>query len=87
MPDTKTLGAKGQIVIPKRLRELLGIRRGSKVVVEERGEREIVIRPVESSEQFVARFCDTGGRKLRRRIDLKRLYEEEIEERGGGGDR
>lgn len=77
---SRTVGAKGQVVIPREIRERLGLREGSKVAFEQRG-REVVLRPVETPEEFLARFFDTGGKKLRRKVDLKRVYEEQYEER------
>lgn len=50
-------------------------------MVERRGDDEIVIRPVEEPDAFVDRFLDIPGKKLRKRVDLKRLHEEELGER------
>lgn len=81
MPEAKTLGPKGQVVIPKRIRARLGLREGSKVVFEERGAKEVVLRPQESPEEFVERFCSPPGRSRRRVVDFDRIYEEQLEER------
>ena len=77
----RTVGPKGQIVLPKDVREHLGLKQGSPVTFEVR-ERELVIRPAEDPEKFVEEFCSVP-KKLGKKIDLKRIYEEELEERLG----
>lgn len=69
------------MIIPKAIRDALGLRKGSRIVIEQRGDGEIVIRPVKDTDAFVDRFLDIPGKKLRRRVDLKRLNQEEISER------
>jgi AbrB family looped-hinge helix DNA binding protein len=43
----RSLGEKGQIVIPKDVRNYLGLKPGSEVILEVRG-RELIIKPGES---------------------------------------
>ena len=76
----KKVGQKGQIVIPKVIREHLGIMPGDEVIMEVR-EREVVISSGVRPEDFVEDFCSTAEKKLSKKIDLERLLEMEVEER------
>ncbi|MBO3754634.1 MAG: AbrB/MazE/SpoVT family DNA-binding domain-containing protein [Candidatus Brockarchaeota archaeon] len=74
------IGPKGQIVIPKTIREALGIQPGDEIVMEVR-EKELLMKPELDPEKFVEEFFSTGRKKLTRKIDLKRIMEEEAEDR------
>ncbi|MBI4176321.1 MAG: AbrB/MazE/SpoVT family DNA-binding domain-containing protein [Candidatus Aenigmarchaeota archaeon] len=77
----RTLGQKGQVVLPKDVRDYVGIKPGSEVVFEVRG-REIVIKPQKSGREFVEDFCNVP--KLKGRLsarDMKKLFEGELVER------
>ena len=76
----RKVGPKGQIVIPKIVRESLGIQPGDEVVMEIK-EKELLIRREVSPEKFVNDFCSVAKRKLTRKVDLERILEEEVEER------
>ncbi|MEM2049809.1 MAG: AbrB/MazE/SpoVT family DNA-binding domain-containing protein [Thermoproteota archaeon] len=74
------VGPKGQVVIPKIIREAFGIKPGDEIIMEVR-ENELLMRPELDPEKFVEEFCSTGGKKLTRKIDLKSIMEEEAEDR------
>lgn len=76
----RKLGQKGQLVIPKVVREFLGIKPGDEVVIEVR-EKEVLIRRGVDPERFVEDFCSLTGRKLTKKVDLEKLLEGEVEER------
>lgn len=76
----RKLGSKGQIVIPKIVREFLGIGPGDEVVMEFIKEG-VLIRAKEDPFKFVENFCSINGKKLKEKIDLKKLIEEEVEGR------
>jgi len=42
---TKKIGPKGQVVIPKRIRDALGLKPGVDVTIEVRGEEIVISRP------------------------------------------
>ena len=44
-------------------------------------EKELLIRPEVDPESFVEDFCSIAKKKLTRKIDLKGILEEEVEER------
>jgi len=76
----RKIGNKGQIVIPKDIREYVGIMPGDEVVMEVR-EKEVVIRSGVDPKDFVESLCSITEKKLTRKIDLEKLLEEEAEER------
>jgi AbrB family looped-hinge helix DNA binding protein len=74
----RTLSEKGQIVIPKDIREYLGLKPGSEIVFEIRG-KEVVIKSGKDPKEFVEEFCNVP-RKIKKKIDIKKLLEKQIEE-------
>jgi len=85
MKIKRKIGPKGQVVIPKEIREKLGLRSGVEVIVELRG-KEVVIRkaePYEDSRDFIKYYVMTFAKKLDKPIDLKKIIEGEVEERYG----
>jgi len=81
----RRIGPKGQVVIPKKFREALGLRSGVEVVVELRGLEEVVIRKAEPkyTGSFVNYYVMTRSRKLSRPMNLEKVFEEELGGRHG----
>ncbi len=77
---TRNVGPKGQVVIPKRMRETLGLKPGGEVVLELR-DQEIVIKKPQVSGSYADYFIATSAPKLKKKIDIKKLLEQEVEER------
>jgi AbrB family looped-hinge helix DNA binding protein len=75
------LGPKGQAVIPKEIREMMGIRPGSEVVFEVRGD-EIVVKPLQnrSSVDELIRLIPREL-KVKNEVDLKKIILSEALER------
>ncbi len=78
----RQLGEKGQVVIPKDIRELLGVRSGEEVVFEV-VHNEVKIKKEQGVEKLVEDFLDTP--KLKKKLsatEIKRIileqYDEEI---------
>ncbi|MDI6883715.1 MAG: AbrB/MazE/SpoVT family DNA-binding domain-containing protein [Hadesarchaea archaeon] len=82
MKIVRTVGPKGQVVVPKDVREYLGLKPGSKITFEVK-EKELIIRPETDPEKFVDEFCSVVSKKLKKPIDIKKIIEEEYEERLG----
>jgi len=82
MKIRRTISSKGQVVIPKDIREYFGMKPGTKISFEVR-QNELVIRPEVDPERFVEEFGSSVTKKLRKKIDLKRLYEEQYAEEYG----
>ncbi len=78
----KNVGPKGQVVIPKRIRDALGLKPGVEVIVELRGEEVVLSKPkVEGS--YTEYFGSTRMPKLKTPVDIKRIIEEEDSQRHG----
>jgi AbrB family looped-hinge helix DNA binding protein len=80
MKIRRIVGPKGQIVIPKDVREYIGLKPGTRVIFEVR-EGELVIRPETDPEKIVDEFCSIVSKKLKKTIDVKKIIQEEYEER------
>lgn len=56
-----TVTTKGQIVIPSRIRKQRGLKKGTKMIIEERGE-ELVLKPLDSDYlERASQILQTGG--------------------------
>ncbi|RLE97290.1 MAG: AbrB/MazE/SpoVT family DNA-binding domain-containing protein [Thermoprotei archaeon] len=81
----RVVGPKGQVVIPKEVRDLLGLKPGSRVVFEVEEGGVVRLKPELSPESVVEEFasCVPRDKKLKEKVDLKALLEEEVLERHG----
>ncbi|MDE1825590.1 MAG: AbrB/MazE/SpoVT family DNA-binding domain-containing protein [Candidatus Micrarchaeota archaeon] len=70
MEIERTVSKKGQIVIPKDVRDYLGLKSGSEVIFEVKG-KEVVLRTRISPKEFVEEFTNVG--KKLRKLDMKRI--------------
>ena len=73
----RKVGPKGQVVIPKDVRELLNIKPGSEVLIEVRND-EIIIRSNLNGQEFLKKFIETP-KKLSKKIDFKKVYDKQYE--------
>lgn len=80
MQMKRTVGEKGQVVLPKDIRDYVGIKPGSQVTFEVRGD-EIVIRPQKSGKEFLEDFLNVPKLKKPLTIkDIKKILDEQYEE-------
>lgn len=77
MKSRMKVGEKGQVVIPKELREQTGIKEGSEVVVEARDGAVTIRRAGPPTDSYVDYFTTTYSRKLNHEVNIKKLLEEE----------
>ncbi|MHB1830041.1 MAG: AbrB/MazE/SpoVT family DNA-binding domain-containing protein [Candidatus Micrarchaeaceae archaeon] len=70
MEIERTISEKGQIVIPKDVRDYLGLKEGSEIIFEIK-ENEIVLRPRAGPKEFVEKFLNTS--KKVRKLDMNRI--------------
>ena len=72
----RKLGPRGQVVIPKKIRESLHLAEGSTLTFELSGDS-ILVRREPAAEEVVKRFLSVKGKKLRRLVDWKSTLDEE----------
>ena len=75
--STRTVGPKGQIVIPKDIRDETGLVEGSEVSVEARNGDVVIRRVAPPTGSYVDYFTATYAHKVEKSVDLKRIMEEE----------
>lgn len=76
---TRTLGDKGQVVIPKKIRDFFNLRPGVDLEFDIKDGR-IIITPVDS-DSFLSDFCSIVRDKLHEPVRFKDIFEKEVEER------
>ena len=74
---TKNVGPKGQVVIPKRMRNALGLKPGVDVTLELRGD-EIVISKPKIEGNYTEYYTSTQSAKLNESVDIKKIITEEV---------
>jgi len=78
----REIGEKGQIVIPKDIRDFLGLEKGEKVVFEVK-DKEVILKKEQDTEQFLNDFFSIarhkkGGKNLSIK-DIKKISGEQYE--------
>lgn len=81
MPVRRIVGPKGQVVIPKEIREKAGIRAGTEVLVDFFDDGVVIKKSKPVEKKYVEYFIETPGKKLEHKIDVKELIEEEAFDR------
>ena len=81
MTKKVTIGPKGQVVIPKEIREKTGLKEGQDVTVDARGDEVVIKRTYPPTESYVEYYCSTFGKKLSRDVDIRALLEGEMRDR------
>jgi AbrB family looped-hinge helix DNA binding protein len=77
---TKNVGPKGQVVIPKRIRNALGLKPGVDVTIELRGDEIVISKPkIEGS--YTEYYTSTQSAKLKEPVDIKKIITEEVTQR------
>ena len=81
----RTIGARGQVVVPIDIREQLSLREGTEVTFEAK-EGEVVIKPAKTPQQIVEEFC-SSSRRIKIKGDpvkwIKKRLDEQYEEEYG----
>lgn len=72
----RKLGSKGQVVIPKDIREKLSLTEGSTLTFQVSGDT-ILVRPEPSPEEAVDRFLAVKGKKRQKLVDWKSILDDE----------
>ena len=79
MEKKTTVGPKGQVVIPKDIRDKIGIKEYSEVIVDIMDDSVIIRKLKPESVTYVDYYCTTYSRKLMKRVDIKKITEEQYE--------
>jgi AbrB family looped-hinge helix DNA binding protein len=78
--ETKNVGPKGQVVIPKRMRDALGLKAGDDVTLEIKGDEIVISKPkIEGS--YTEYYITTGSPKLKKPVSIKEIITEEVAQR------
>jgi len=73
----KNIGQKGQVVIPKQLRDAMGLKPGVEVILEIRGDEIVISKPkVEGS--YTEYYTTTQAPKLKKVVNLKEIINDEV---------
>lgn len=79
MEKKTTVGPKGQVVIPKDIRDKIGIKEYSEVIVDTIDDSVIIKKLQPESVTYVDYYCTTYAKKLTKKIDIKKITEEQYE--------
>ena len=79
MEKKTTVGPKGQIFIPKDIRDKIGIKEYSEVIVDTIDDSVIIKKLKPASVTYVDYYCATYSKKLTKRADIKKITEEQYE--------
>lgn len=74
----RNVGPKGQVVIPKQMRDVLGLKPGVEVILEVWRDEVVISKPkIEGS--YTEYFIATQGPKLKKVVNIKKLLSEEVD--------
>ena len=79
MPQ-KNMGQKGQVVIPKQLRDAIGLKPGVEVILELRGDEIVISKPkIEGS--YTEYYTTTHAPKLKKLVNIREILDQEVTQR------
>ncbi len=79
MEKKTTVGPKGQVVIPKEIRDKIGIKEYSEVIVDIMDDSVIIKKLKPESVTYVDYYCTTYSKKLAKKVDIKKIADEQYE--------
>ena len=79
MEEKTTVGSDGQVVIPKDIRDKLGIKEHSEVIINIINDSIVIRKLKPESVSYVDYYISTYSKKLNRKVDLKEIVEEQYE--------
>ena len=78
----RNVGPKGQVVIPKQMRDILGLKPGVEVILEVKGDEVVISKPkIEGS--YTEYYAATHAAKLKKFVAINEIIAEEVERRHG----
>ncbi|MCL5987397.1 MAG: AbrB/MazE/SpoVT family DNA-binding domain-containing protein [Candidatus Thermoplasmatota archaeon] len=79
MEKKTKVGPNGKVVIPKDIRNKIGIKENSEVIVDILDDSIIIRKLKPESVSYVDFYCTTYSRKLKMKVDIKKITEEQYE--------
>ncbi len=73
------IGPKGQVVIPKEIRNELCLREGSEVLITLRDQNILVYSAKPITESYIDYFTNTYSKKLKKEVNIKKILGERYE--------
>lgn len=74
----RTIGARGEVVLPKDIREQFGFKPGTDIAFEAR-ENEVVIKPAKTPEEFLKEFF-TSSKRIKIKGDPVKWFKKRLDE-------
>ncbi|MDA4112172.1 MAG: AbrB/MazE/SpoVT family DNA-binding domain-containing protein [Thaumarchaeota archaeon] len=71
------IGQKGEVVIPKEIRDMRCINPGSEVLVEMRGNEIVIKKSLPTAESYVDYFISSYSKKRKQPVSIKKFIEGE----------
>ena len=68
-----TVGPKGQVVIPKDIRDKIGIKEYSEVLIDTVDDSVIIRKLKPESVSYIDYYCTTYSKKLTKKVGIKKL--------------
>ena len=81
MERKTTVGPKGEVVIPKEIREQAGLKAYSEVIVDVVDDSVIIRKIKPESVSYVDYYSATYSKKLQNKIDIKKITEKQYEKK------
>jgi len=79
---SRKVGPKGQVVIPKSIRDALGLHPGVDVMIEVRGDEVVITKP-RIGGSYTEYYISTRSPKLKKPVNVKEIILQEAAERLG----
>lgn len=76
------IGPNGQVVIPKEIREITGIKENTEVIVSLYNNSIIIKKSKPETESYLSYYKATYSKKLKSNIDINKILNEEIKRIG-----
>jgi AbrB family looped-hinge helix DNA binding protein len=77
MEKKMKIGPKGQVVIPKDIRDITGIKENTEVIVSLKGDKIIIKTAKPLTESYSKYYISTYSKKLKDYIDINKILDEE----------
>ncbi|MDG6995168.1 MAG: AbrB/MazE/SpoVT family DNA-binding domain-containing protein [Nitrososphaerota archaeon] len=71
------VGQKGQVVIPSDIRQKIGMKAGTEVVIDMKDDEVVIKRASPETKSYVDYYMATYSKKLKKHVDIKKIIEEE----------